>query len=545
MGAESYPLSAVIPLPEGQYFTAESMGIQGTPSQVSVIERWPGDDSLRHVLVYFQPSVEAHGAATYHFTQDGAASPTIPVVVTDASGSIGVNTGPLQFVVSKTHFNILDQVWLDQDADGSFESGEEMISSNLQNGGVFTPRVGAGPIQYDSARTDATVEIEENGPLCAVIRMEAPARFASTTNHTHGFAVRIHAYAGKPFIKVDYQIQNSVKEVVRSWPLYLEAMDLDFALNLASGSTLRFGLTGGGVYETTNSQGAYLAQEMHNTFKIYNQQTSAVLHDSGVLSDGTGPEGYVDIADPQRGVMAAIRNFWQTWPNGLAVDSQNRLSLQLLPDWSAQWYANQFSPSGLYWIEDMQHSYKEVLLLFHGPSESTNAFTQLARTFQFPPVAVVPTDWYRQTKATLDLGGVIPPAKVIPAVADQRQPFYSTIGFNVEDWYDETGSFYGAGWINFYDPEPGYRSGSCMHGGWPYCAGGLLASGNPSDYFTAEGWAMSELNLRPEWMNWLHPRGRLAASAAHRESLLRGPLADLRGPWYFQTCRRPLNQYGH
>ena len=27
---------------------------------------------------------------------------------------------------------------------------------------------------------------------------------------------------GKPFIKVDYQLQNSDKTAVRSWPLYFE-----------------------------------------------------------------------------------------------------------------------------------------------------------------------------------------------------------------------------------------------------------------------------------------------------------------------------------
>ena len=65
--------------------------------------------------------------------------------------------------------------------------------------------------------------------------------------------------------------------------------------------------------------------------------------------------------------MAAVRNFWQTWPNGLAVDAGNKLSLQLFPAWSAQWHDKQLSPSGLYWLEDMQHVYKEALLYFHGP----------------------------------------------------------------------------------------------------------------------------------------------------------------------------------
>lgn len=501
VGVEAYPVSAVIPLPEGQFFTTGSMGIVGVSSQVETIEYWPGDNSLRQVQVFFQPSVTSDGEATYHFTHQGASAPVVPVQVTEASDSVTVNTGPLQFVVSKTHFNILDQVWLDQNSDGVFSAGEEILSSGLQNGGVFTPRTGAGSLQYDTARSDVSVAVEKQGPLYVVIRAEAPARFVSTTDHTHGFAVRIHAYAGKSFVKVDYQLQNSVKDVVRSWPLYFEAMNLEFPLNLASGTTLRFGLANGAVHQMSNTQGACLAQEMHNNYKVFNLETHAVLIDSGTLTNGIGPMGVVDVVGANHGVMAAVRNFWQTWPNGLAVDSLNRLSVQLFPDWSAQWYGNRFSPSGLYWIEDMQHHYKEVLLHFHDASETDSQLAGLSQTFQYPPVAVVSTDWYRQTKATLDLGGIIPPDEVIPSFSDQRQPTYHTEGFDLDDWYDQSGPFYGAGWINFYDPEPGYRAGACMHGGWPYCAGGLVASGNPGDYFTAEGWAQAELNLRPEWMN--------------------------------------------
>ena len=60
---------------------------------------------------------------------------------------------------------------------------------------------------------------------------------------------------------------------------------------------------------------------MHNAFKIYDGQTNTVLVNSGVLLDGTGPEGYVDVGDAQWGVAAAIRNF-EMWPNGLAVNVQ-------------------------------------------------------------------------------------------------------------------------------------------------------------------------------------------------------------------------------
>jgi hypothetical protein len=68
-----------------------------------------------------------------------------------------------------------------------------------------------GTTQYDSHRTDVDVRIEERGPMRVVIRSEALTKFSSTTDHQHGFAVRLIAYANKDYVKVDYQLQNSEK----------------------------------------------------------------------------------------------------------------------------------------------------------------------------------------------------------------------------------------------------------------------------------------------------------------------------------------------
>lgn len=159
-----------------------------------------------------------------------------------------------------------------------------------------------------------------------------------------------------------------------------------------------------------------------------------------------------------------------------------------------------FSPSGLYWLDDMQHYLKETQFWFHGPGAANATLLGLARTWQFPPVTVVPTDWYRQTHATADLGGVIPPAVAIPPADDRRLPFYNTPGYDPEDWYDPQSAYYGAGWINFWYSEPGYRSVACTAGGWPYAATHLIATGNPADFFEAAEHGQSELNLRPEWL---------------------------------------------
>jgi len=118
----------VIPLPAGAHTTTAGLGIVGNPSQVEVVNRWPQDDSLRHVLVHFQPSVAAGGDAVYRFTDGGRTAPPVPVTVAETTGAITVTTGPLRFTISKTAFNLVDQLWLDQDADGQYEAGEQIIA---------------------------------------------------------------------------------------------------------------------------------------------------------------------------------------------------------------------------------------------------------------------------------------------------------------------------------------------------------------------------------------------------------------------------------
>ncbi len=155
VGATACPVSAVVPLPRGRFATAAGLGIAGTPSQVEVLERWPDDSSLRNVLVHFQATVSARGDAIYHFTDGGRTDPAEPVVVAETPGAITVTTGPLRFVVSTTVFSILDRAWLDRNGNRIYESGEQIIASQPQNGGVFVPRVGCrrGAVRYRGVPT--------------------------------------------------------------------------------------------------------------------------------------------------------------------------------------------------------------------------------------------------------------------------------------------------------------------------------------------------------------------------------------------------------
>ncbi len=170
---------------------------------------------------------------------------------------------------------------------------------------------------------------------------------------------------------------------------------------------------------------------------------------------------------------------------------KNKLSIELFPHWSAQWNrGGGLNDTGLFWLEDMQHVYKEVLLNFHDGQATDTELRNLIKTFECPPVATLSTDYYQETKATLDMGGIIPENSELDET-DIKVPQYPA------GHYDEA-VFYGFNWLNFGDPEPVYRAYSSQTGGWPYSAVRFVLSGNPKDYYKAEEWGIGEVNTRPQ-----------------------------------------------
>ncbi|OGS35640.1 MAG: hypothetical protein A2293_01445 [Elusimicrobia bacterium RIFOXYB2_FULL_49_7] len=507
VACNGFPVSVVIPLPKGEYqdtahFRVTDASGTEVPAQFSTINRWWNqDNSLRHMLVQFQPVVGAFtsngtGISTYRLKDDRAAVPVNGQVTVSTDGSlITVITGPLKFTVRSDSFNIIDEAWLDLNDDNTFSDGEIIVENGIRHGGVFTGRL-PGDVQYDANRNDVSVAIEESGPMRVVIRVEAAAKYHNTTNHLHGYAVRIYAYAGKPYIKIDYQLQNSSKipsdgtRPYYAWPLYFESMNIDFNLNLSS-TTTRFGKGDNTVYSRSTGTGLFIGQEIHDQFGIKD------LNSGSELFSGSKPDGFIDVSNGTVGIMAAVRNFWQMWPNGLCMDGSNKLSVQLFPEWSAQWYHGQISPLGLYWLEDMQHVYKEILLYFHEASVGNSELINLARTFQYYPVVSVDTAWYRHCPVSLDLSGFFSGRDTV-FTGDYRKPYY---GYSRTPYSADTSQssyYYSFNWTNFLGDAS--RKDASGVGGWPYCNAYFMVSGQPRDYFQCDEVLIGEMNVRPQWM---------------------------------------------
>ncbi len=499
IGVIDYPVMAIIPVSFGVYQDTSRFRIvdgQGNaiPAQFEALNRWVGrDNSIRHVAAHFQASVGAANKAFYAFqTNKGAGpAPQKPVKVTDASGVVTVDTGAVRFTLKKSGFNLFDEVWLDTNGDGSYAASERIVAPSTDVGAVLTDRNGAK--QRANDRTDLRVVIEESGPMRSVIRVSSLSKFFSASDHRHGFAMRIYAYAGKSFVKVDYQLQNSAKNARYSAPLYFDEVALSLRPALSS-PTARFAAGAGNVWSGGVSNGRYLFQ---------NSLTASTVNATGgsTLLSGTNPAaeascGWGDLSDGQRGVFMTVRHMAEMWPNALEVAPDNTMAIGLWPKYGAQYHAGQINGSGLYWLEDMQQVYKESLIYFHGANVASTELDRLAKTFQYHPVPFVPIAEYARTKVTLDLGGIVPITTPVGGTDTRRILF--TPSYYKDAAITQGNERYNFGWMNFLGDVARKRPGGA--GGIFYSACRVIATERVDEWLTAEGAAIGELNCRPQWI---------------------------------------------
>ena len=131
------------------------------------------------------------------------------VSVNESVSKVTINTGATSFTINKAPFSI------------------ETPKGKLQAEFQFWDRTNNSTLlQKSFDRNDISIEVEENGPMRSVIKISAPTLYNSVNDHVHGWAVRLYAYAGKPFVKIDYQLQNSAKNATLSAPLYFKFMNL-------------------------------------------------------------------------------------------------------------------------------------------------------------------------------------------------------------------------------------------------------------------------------------------------------------------------------
>ncbi|MBW8886695.1 MAG: hypothetical protein JF616_02960 [Fibrobacteres bacterium] len=406
------PVTAGIPLPAGAVTDLSKLRIvdaagKNVPAQFKALSRWwyekndlgSANPSAKWVLCDFQANAGSQAVAAYSLKDDAPSAATSGIKVTDAADGVTVETGPLKFIVSKKRSGPFESLWLDSDGNGQFSDAEQIIAPDAANAAVITAADwAAGGATEDQEHSSATkaperVVIEEQGPVKVVIRVEGRHYAASggATKGLYGYRAFITAYAGLPFVDVQWALTNTYLEgtepgtgstpyVAYVWPFKQYRLDL----NLKLGASQTYTLLG-----ETESQGTAGA-----TAATLHQGSSAYTVTGG--AGGTAAKGAGALSDGSVTVMAAVRDFAPNAPQGISI-SKGKLSLELF---AASGASQSLDPMSL-----KSHRFR---LAFTKGAAAAGALTDFWKGVDAPLKLLAPREWYRATLAW-DGGFGIPP----------------------------------------------------------------------------------------------------------------------------------------
>ena len=204
LARNSEPVTSGVPIAPGDVGASWALfdGAQEIPLQTTVL---PGR-LTPWLLLDFQTTLPAFALKRLTLRQQSSTvAPPKPVVITEDAAHIEVTTGPLRTVVSKTDFNLFDEVWFDQDGSGAFDPGEQVVlpaaGSNLTIHDVGSNRDGSG------RGLPGRITWEYQGPMRATLRVDGS--YTNGTTAILDFTTRITWWAGQSGVKIEHSLRNS------------------------------------------------------------------------------------------------------------------------------------------------------------------------------------------------------------------------------------------------------------------------------------------------------------------------------------------------
>ena len=581
---QNAPITQGVPLPKGALHNLDSVWVEdgdGQPisAQFRTLSRWE-DGSLKWVLADFSADVPAEGRVDYAFCY-GQKSTSIPsngtIQIDESDDRITVCTGPLRFVVNRRQFSLIESAELGNvDAAGGFLPEYEVVSEGVPSGGEAWVRICesfdstegkryiygmGGDCLASLAKDDYTVELEEVGPLRAVIKCSGSFEADIPMHHYAGYrpfqlVTRIYAYAGQTHLRVLHTV------VMACNPRETEVEEIALRVPVSLKNPVRF--RAASLRRTEDDlnpdEAILLHQRSDNQFLLERQRVG----EHRIVAEGERTEGWMTIEDNQVGVGVGLRYMPEEYPKALrttgtgkgidvylwkGVDGK-RLSLKR--------YAEEMSwgeGEGVYADGTGTAKTSEFFVCFYKVAEREEIPDRLRGLLTPPHVAVDP-EWMAQCEVT---GGFAPAnAKQFPESERMMTGFLDWLTRNIQlgrwygffDWGDALVTweqeandwrFYGRwGWCNSeWDPRHGvwiqylrtgradyFRLGESMtrhsadvdtchfHPFRPYMVGGCFR--HSTDHFGDE--SCTSHTFLDGWMDYYYLTGDLRTYEVLREA---------------------------
>lgn len=204
-----WPIRTGVPFPKGALTDPSQVRLladgKEVPCQASVRARWAPRGSIRWLGLTFVAEFKDGKCPKYElaYGEKREAKPASPVSVQETEADIGITNGCLRFVVAKTGYSGVHRVWLDRDGDEQFGDDELVIAGSSETSPYVVDKDG---VVYQAARDrDVVIEVEESGPVHAVIRASGWLEASSgkkLCKHTTYYEV----FAGLPHVFVNHTV---------------------------------------------------------------------------------------------------------------------------------------------------------------------------------------------------------------------------------------------------------------------------------------------------------------------------------------------------
>jgi len=293
----AWPVRTGVPFPPGALDDPNKVQLlingKPAPCQTSVRARWSPRGPIRWLGLTF---VATDPDATYELAYGGASSPAPKQPVTVKNGVI--STGSLS-------------IHIDQ-------RGITRAELNGKTVGVGTDAT--APYIVDESGTtystawsdDVSIEVEESGPVHAVVRVEG--WFASKTGKKLcKFTTYYEVFAGLPQVFVDHAV------VITFDTRKNKLKDIGFPV-AASGNRYAIGIEDSKALTGARSKRVFALQNRHDRYVV----GGAATHEGGKLS------GWADAGTDNAGVTLSAQYVWQRHPSSFSIDDA-KLTYHLWP----------------------------------------------------------------------------------------------------------------------------------------------------------------------------------------------------------------------
>ncbi len=293
---QGWPVTSGIPLPRSALSDPQHVVLldaSGTqvPLQTEALTRW-SDGSIRWLLLDFQVDLAPSQKKAFSLRHGPETKPqpfSKPLRVTQQDDGVTIDTGPMRVELCKKRFRLPAAAWLDRNADGKFAADEQVTSPESGRITLTTP----DGRTFRSDLADATMSVEQTGPLRACVRFEG--HHASPDGQMFRYVVRVHAFRGQPTLKFCYSFINDFQDAVMA---QVDSLDWTMSLANAKGDLHR-------VLDGKIGPAARLFQADESHYTVSGQPA------------GKRALGWAAVANARQGMAVGMREFWQNWPKAI------------------------------------------------------------------------------------------------------------------------------------------------------------------------------------------------------------------------------------